>query len=1006
MKISFDTMGTNQNVDNVTTAYSTPQTAGATFTGGISLDISDKVTDNSAYGGQGKTTEDVSLAAGLTDVENQRNYMAVMSNTMSEEDFGKMLEEGADPNNMKIEEVVTIVDHIKVAMIKGGASVIGYTDTLDQKTLTEITGSETFANVLKQAFHDADIPLTKENAEAAVKAYDQIKEKQELSQGAKKYLVTNQLPPTVENIYKAQFSSTEDANKQGRGYFPIEVNGYYSQKAEEIDFSKLQKQIEKVIEEAGLPVNETTKDQAKWLVEKGIPLTGENLINLVQIEAVAFPVTEQVMAETVAVAIANGKKAAEANLSDTENIYEKAVRISEETAGLTEEAVDQVVESGKELTLQNIEQAAKELTENKSAEKEIASDATAYKTEIPTKAVLDARLKLAEVQLQMTAEANLKLLKSNYAIETTDLEQLIKDLKLAKETLYPDMTEEEISLYEQTAQRTEILPYLPAALVGRLAEWPERSGVTVEEAYQQGSSLQAEYKKASQTYETLMTAPRKDLGDKIQTAFRNVDDILTEMNLKTTAENRRAVRILGYNSMEITTENIEAVQSIDEELQIFLKKITPQKTLDMIRDGINPLETDISELNEYFEQSEKEQQNNQEKNSSEKADSYSKFLYKLEQKKEISPEERTTYIGIYRMLHQLNEDDGASVGTVLENGEELSFQSLLSAMRSAKRAGMDIIVDDTFAGLNGTRQNAGIDEQIYTYYKSLEQSNTEEDGKYQGELLKDYRQAATVSDEVVEDLLTYNRPVSVNNLLAAEGLLYRGNTFREIHSLFDRKANRKENKDTTMSLKEATDHMLEKLSDEEDAVKAYEDFTETLSSELDTLLGNQDDTYVDVKAIAMLHKQLSLAGSLAKEECYQIPITTDGDTTTMQLRIEHGTGEHKVTATIAQDNGSSVAAEFRLTEDGNIQGYIASDQRDVLDNWTVTGQKRFAKELGKTETEFDQLHMIYSEKLDVSKLGKETESNGMTEEIKPADTKELYAIAKAFVKAMQGGIKG
>ena len=42
----------------------------------------------------------------------------------------------------------------------------------------------------------------------------------------------------------------------------------------------------------------------------------------------------------------------------------------------------------------------------------------------------------------------------------------------------------------------------------------------------------------------LMTAPRTDLGDSIQKAFRNVDDILNDLDMELTDDNRRAVRFL------------------------------------------------------------------------------------------------------------------------------------------------------------------------------------------------------------------------------------------------------------------------------------------------------------------------------------------------------------------------------------------------------------------------------------------------------------------------------
>ena len=85
-----------------------------------------------------------------------------------------------------------------------------------------------------------------------------------------------------------------------------------------------------------------------------------------------------------------------------------------------------------------------------------------------------------------------------------------------------------------------------------------------------------------------MTAPRRDLGDSIRKAFSNVDDILTDMSLDKTLENQRAVRILAYNRMEITAENIERVKEADKQVTAVIEKLTPKNVLQMIRDGLQP----------------------------------------------------------------------------------------------------------------------------------------------------------------------------------------------------------------------------------------------------------------------------------------------------------------------------------------------------------------------------------------------------------------------------------
>ena len=87
MKINFDGTNQNRNVDNSKITYSAPYTQRMRVQRGFQLDISGAVKDNKAYGGQGMTTEDVMSEVANMDITNKRNYMAIMSNSMSTEDF-------------------------------------------------------------------------------------------------------------------------------------------------------------------------------------------------------------------------------------------------------------------------------------------------------------------------------------------------------------------------------------------------------------------------------------------------------------------------------------------------------------------------------------------------------------------------------------------------------------------------------------------------------------------------------------------------------------------------------------------------------------------------------------------------------------------------------------------------------------------------------------------------------------------------------------------------------
>ena len=96
------------------------------------------------------------------------------------------------------------------------------------------------------------------------------------------------------------------------------------------------------------------------------------------------------------------------------------------------------------------------------------------------------------------------------------------------------------------------------------------------------------------------------------------------------------------------------MKAADEEVQRMFKNMTPAVVTQLIKQGINPLEMKISDLNRVAEQvrSEVGKDDNQK---------FSEYLYKLEKNNQITEEERNSYIGIYRLIHQVEQTDGAAI---------------------------------------------------------------------------------------------------------------------------------------------------------------------------------------------------------------------------------------------------------------------------------------------------------------------------------------------------------
>lgn len=297
---------------------------------------------------------------------------------------------------------------------------------------------------------------------------------------------------------------------------------------------------------------------------------------------------------------------------------------------------------------------------------------------------LTARRQLEEIRLAMTVEANYTLLKKGISIDTEPISELIDQLKSMEQDYYvnllkaqgADNAEEKASLLLETTEKIAGIKTVPAYVLG----YRQADVSTIEGIHREGTALKDTFERANRSYETMMTMPNEELGDSIQKAFGNVDEILKDANLGLTDANRRAVRILAYNQTAITQENVAQVKAADEEVQRAFKNLTPAVVTRMIKDGINPLEMDISEVNETAEQIASDI-GDQDKNR------FSEYLWKLEQNHQISEEERSAYIGIYRLIRQVDNTDGAAVGALLQQGAPVTMKNLLTAVRSEHRSG-------------------------------------------------------------------------------------------------------------------------------------------------------------------------------------------------------------------------------------------------------------------------------------------------------------------------------
>ena len=224
MKINFDwhNFMSKNNTNKTSQIIDSAPASGKDIKGAESIhnktiiDISDKVTDDFTYLDQGLVAE--KLAGGMNSedcVAIQRDFMTVMSNSMSASDFQKMQEDGYDMSSMEPDQVVTILDKIKTVLAQSGTHIQGYNDNLSVDKIAEITGNSGYAETIAKELSYADAPVTEENLEQIDKVVDQALTMEEPGEGSMAYMVSQKMEPTIANLYKAAHSSI-NVNRQSR----------------------------------------------------------------------------------------------------------------------------------------------------------------------------------------------------------------------------------------------------------------------------------------------------------------------------------------------------------------------------------------------------------------------------------------------------------------------------------------------------------------------------------------------------------------------------------------------------------------------------------------------------------------------------------------------------------------------------------------------------------------------------------------------------------------------
>ena len=970
----------------------------------------------------------------------------LLQSRMTEKDYRVLEEEGFSVEAFTVSGLEAAISRLHTSPL-GGADE-------DEPTGGRRSKKAYSAKEIEQRLKEANLPAEADTVRKVMSALNISASIGALEEAAMKHLLRQELPPTLENLYKAKFSKGTSLKEE--------------QLSEET-WSKLMPQVEEVIRASGYEVNQESLARARWLVENQLPLTKGNYIYFNQLSDREEFTDQSEVLHQILKEMDEGIAPKDAIVipglqGRIENLREKLDTISEKE-------IKEAVRTEKEITLK--------LLTDKKYRAEYRQEAQSEKlTDRQQLEAVRAQRHLEEIRLRMTTQAAGALERKGIHIETQSLEKVVEELKKLEESYYRRLFTEadleadaqQMELLRETTRGMEQLKTIPSYVLG--ATLSSRRLMTIPGLLEEGRRMSDQLMRAKEVYETLMTEPNREYGDSLQKAFKNSGSLLSEMGMENTAYNQRAVRILGYNRMEITQENMELVKAYDLQVGTLMQRLHPSVAVRLIKEGVNPMGIPIRELNQKINQMREEQGITTE-------EKYSTFLRRLEKEERIQKEERQAYIGIYRLLHAIDKTDGAALGAVIKADREVNLSNLLTAMRSLQRGAIDAVVDDSFGMLQAVMdRDATITDQLNGVFTEQSRGNTstriegisaglearteflkqalqqlyqdatpeglfemqqklfssqpsmqgpeestpilssdrgiwegikeasaeklldllsvpkEEDAVYSGKL-QELKQVYQNADQAVRFLEDYKVPCTTSNILMTGQILNNSSTFfKKYYQLRDE--NSKEN--SKNNLQEMQD-IVDTLIDRDSAQLTYERMEEEIKAALEKENSLERIDTLRLTELKNMGDQMFLMKTLARKEFYQIPVETGKGITNMNLTILRGSGNTgRVTVSLVTEALGRVRADISL-KDRMLNGYIASDSRRGTER--LMDQLQDIRELLKEEeVTVKQLEVCY----DRFPKDSYTYQNPETDPLEPLRSKTeerlLYRIARTMVLAV------
>ena len=948
--------------------------AGVVISGGVTA-----ATDNT-YEGLLKEADDVKSQI-MASASGAKLSLKALMMKLSGADAVKLDEDGFNLTDATPDDMVNIIEKIKIELAMHSDDYVNYGTAVSKDKIESVTGSAATVASVESRMQGADIAVNDESVAEVKSTLEKSGELKPLSENTKNYMVANDIEPSIAGIYQAQASTSSSISADG-----VTI-GRYANAISDADFEALRPGIEKIIASAGLEVNDKTLADARAFIDAQIPVTKENLEYKAQLDAIDIEKIQADPDEMLNKILDNMKLGGKAENTLVTGSPIDDIRTALDTINRAEYAdAANVVSKGETFTIASlkleidarsfsIEYSAASVSTGNSEVRNQASDVQ--------QAADKAYDTLVTARVLMIANASIYLVKNNISILTTPIDELNSMLMEYEQA--DGMYEEAQIAYTDVLEARKTL--------NEIVRNPARVFASM-------------FDKMNETYEAVGTQIRGDLGDSLKKAVQgSADDIIKELGLEGTDEDKEAIKVLAANNMDMTKENVETVKSVNAMINNLIKNMKPETVLNMIKDGVNPMNASIEEVNEYLTAAnDKASKDNEEK--------FSKFLYKLDRTNGITKEQRKQFIGIYQMMNIFTRDAGVAAGALIKQGAEVTMNNLMTAYNSRKHYDLDAVIDEntgmaevsgianyysalfmangglvTPNTLKNVDNSSGIGEQsVEMFIEQLEDNfDAAAEEQYYEEYLKEQQAAVQAGADILRQIRNADTEINSGNIQAVKAFLESGQ-FPDIRGI---KTTRDYARDSIEKIghKEKLSLMYEEMKDETE-----EELQEVLSKagDLDTQIDVNYEGFLDLR---LKDRTIGYIKNLALRHDYRIPYITDsGSTGMLKLTlVQDDDNKGRISVNMQSSVLGKVSVEAKADRD-SLGMYIVSDTAvsdegsQLLDDMEETLKEEFG---------FKNVTVNTTKSSDVPYVTYEAAADSVA-------TDKLYEIAAQIVKQLAG----